>query len=64
MACELSKIQCRYLHEHLQSSTGLCGKGNLTACQVLANLCVLTYYRGIETAGGPVSPCEVSLSIS
>ena len=43
------------MREHLRAAFVLCQRGNLTACQLVANLCALTHFRKSNNAG----PCYV-----
>jgi len=41
----IGALDSPYYREHLRSAYVLCQKGNVTACQLEANLCVLIHYR-------------------
>ena len=63
--CMFQQSRSRYFIENLRASFSLCKfYSNITACEVLANLCVLTLYEYSSTQSSQITnACEMYYSL-
>jgi meckelin len=52
-----STVTSYYISQHLAAAASSCSTGNMTACNLLANLCVLAFYAPAS------APCSVYLNL-